>query len=41
MTLFERTKGLSLDKIYREQIDEPMAADSTMNLDRLRKALGK
>lgn len=34
-------EGLSLDKIYREQIDEPMAADSTMNLDRLRKALGK
>ena len=33
-------EGLSLDKIYREQIDEPMAADSTMNLDRLRKTLG-
>jgi len=32
-------EGLSLDKIYRENISEPMASNSTMNLDRLNNAL--
>ena len=32
-------KNLYLEKIYRKDISEPMAKDSTMNLDRLNEAL--
>lgn len=34
-----KNEGLSPDKIYREDIPEPMASNSTMNLDRLRNRL--
>ena len=34
-------EGLSLDKIYREDISEPMALDSTMNLDKMHSLLHK